>query len=283
MNDQLNALFDQQQQLFSLWSQSWLAAISPSRSVEHALADEITKAAQEFAELGTALLHKLEAGSEPQQLTALFEHFKTHVYKQTHAHLLRQWQLPENLIELFRSPPTPPLDGDSLQSWVTEGNEHLMNYQQALLAFSKEHHQINEQAFQALQTALSKGEHPIESLSELQDLWANCYEQAYTQALLTEPYQQSYSQVTNRFLQLGQYAQQMRNRQLSALGIATSGELAAVARKQHGLRKTVRHMERQKKPDSDQKLINEIKVLKEEIKAIKTTLKELSGHEKPEA
>lgn len=308
MNEQLKEVFEQQQKMFTEWAEVLISRSKnkPDNFAEYTLKDQATVAAKmtqyasEFSQFGNQVLDQLKTNPAKDQLDQIFSQFREHIQQQTGEALLAQWQLPEKVASLFRTHSfhddvlfeNPYLSGfksllnypsvgstHELQESIQNGVKHLLEYQEALTEYIDQYGQINEKATSALLDELTNGDNPVETLGELHDLWVECYEKSYSEVLFTEAHQRSHGRTSNAVLRLRAYAQDMRDIQFEAAGLATRKGLDTALKRQHMLRKEMRQVQRVIRPDEQtpetsvsqliQDMRNEIADLRNEVDTLK--------------
>ncbi|WP_028468952.1 poly(R)-hydroxyalkanoic acid synthase subunit PhaE [Neptunomonas japonica] len=315
-NDPMQALLEQQQALFKQWidEQTTSAAcenIPPHESQDLARVSAILATqTTEFLRFGQTILeHTGKSSSNSSTLKVTIEgplkQFRDFVQQQTGEALLKQWKLPENVAALFRKHSfsddilfeNPYISGlksllntpsvgttHELQKNTSDGIKLLLEYQDSLAEYIEQYSQINLHTSHALMQELIQGSKSVETLGELHNLWVNCYEAAYSECLYTQQYQQSHGRVSNALMHLRKYAQDMRDIQFEAVGLATRKGLDTALQRQHALRKDMRKMNKTLadiKEVQNQILISELKStvqqLSSDINDLKQELSELKS------
>lgn len=316
-NDPMQALLEQQQALFKQWiDEQTTRATCENTPPPHESRDLARISAilatqtTEFLRFGKTILeHTDKNASNSSTLKATIEgplkQFRDFVQQQTGEALLKQWELPENIAALFRTHSfsddllfeNPYISGlKSLLNTPSVGTTHefqkntrdgiklLLEYQDALAEYIEQYNQINLHASNSLMQVLAQGQKRVETLGELHNLWVNCYEAAYSKCLYTQQYQRSHGRVSNALMHLRKYAQDMRDIQFEAAGLATRQGLDTVLQRQHALRKDMRKMHKALadiKEAQNQTLISELKStvqqLSSDISYLKQELSELKS------
>ncbi len=316
-NEPMQALLEQQQALLKQWiDEQTTRAASESTPPPHESRDLARVSAilatqtTEFLHFGQKILeHTDKSSSDSSTLKVTIEgplkQFRDFVQQQTGEALLKQWELPENVAALFRTHScsddllyeNPNISGMKIvlnttsveethefQKNTRDGIKLLLEYQDALTEYIEQYSQINLHASKALMQELAQGSRVIETLGELHNLWVNCYETAYAECLYTTQYQQSHGRVSNALMRLRKYAQDMRDIQFEAVGLATRKGLDTALQRQHVLRKEMRKMTRALsdiKEVQNQALISELRStvqqLSSDVNHLKQELSELKS------
>lgn len=316
-NESMQALLEQQQSLFNQWiDEQTTCDTSESATPLHESRDLARVSAilatqtTEFLQFGQTIINStdkniLDSSALKVTIEGPLKQFRDFVQQQTGEALLKQWELPEDVAALFRknsfhegmlfeNPYTSGLknllDAPSaeatheLQKNIRKGIKLLLEYQDSLAEYIEQYSQINQHASEVLTQELTEGPESIQTLKELHNLWVNCYETAYAKCLFTEQYQQCHGKVSNALMQLRKFAQEMRDIQFEAAGLATRKGLDITLQRQHVLRKEMRKISRtlaDMKEAQHQVLISELRTtvqqlsadvhsLKQELAAIKT-------------
>lgn len=266
-NEQMQALFAEQQALFKQWLEQTTQAPETQGfggPDQAKIAATLATQSAEFLQLGNQLLTLLQSMPGKDALNSAFNQFRDYIQHHTGEALLQQWRLPEHLSALFRthsfhddqffenpflSGLKTLLDAPSVgashvwQQDVRDGMRLLLNYQEALSEYIGHYTSINEQAVDQLLSELTDGDKTVETLGELHDLWVECYESAYAKTLYTPEYQQSHGKISNIIMQLRSYYQEIRDRQFATAGLATRKGLDTALERQHALRKGMRKVD----------------------------------------
>lgn len=267
-NEPMQALLQQQQAVFKKWIDEQTSHAAPAKPTTPYTSPDMARVAAilstqttDFLQFGNSILAQIENNPLKNSLQEPLNQFRDYVQQQTGEALLTQWQLPENVAALFRThsfqddilfenPYTSGLKSllnfpsvgatHEFQQNTRDGIKFLMEYQDALSEYIEQYSQINQEATKALTQNLTEGSDVVETLGQLHDLWVNCYERTYAECLYTEEYQQSHGRVSNAVMRLRKYAQDMRDIQFEALGLATRKGLDTALQRQHTLRKEMR-------------------------------------------
>ncbi|SFG58132.1 poly(R)-hydroxyalkanoic acid synthase subunit PhaE [Neptunomonas qingdaonensis] len=267
-NEPMQALLQQQQALFKQWIDEQTSRAEPAEKISPDTSRDMARVAAilssqttDFLQFGNNILTQLETNPTKSSLEEPLTQFRDFVQQQSGEALLTQWQLPENVAALFRThsfqddilfenPYTSGLKSllnfpsvgatHEFQQNTRDGIKYLLEYQDAMSEYIEQYSQINLQATKALMQDLTEGSDVIETLGQLHDLWVNCYERTYADCLYTETYQKSHGRVSNAVMRLRKYAQDMRDIQFEALGLATRKGLDTALQRQHTLRKEMR-------------------------------------------
>ena len=316
-NEPMQALLDQQQTLFKQWIDEQTTHAAPERTTPPHESPDLARTSAilstqttEFLKFGQSIMssgdkHALDSNALKITIEGPLKQFRDFVQQQTGEALLKQWELPDDVAALFRknnfhegmlfqNPYTSGLknllDASSaeatheLQKNTRNGIKYLLEYQDSLADYIEQYSQINHHASEALTQELTAGPEAIQTLRGLHNLWVNCYESAYAKCLYTEQYQQSHGKVSNALMRLRQYAQEMRDIQFEAVGLATRKGLDITLQRQHVLRKEMRKLTKalaDMNEAQNQTIISELRStvqqlsvdlhsLKEELSEIKT-------------
>lgn len=285
------------QHLFQEYRQSILQGLPEQQA--H-LASLLAGQSALFNRYGEQILTALKSPSPATQLEEAIERLVAELQQQASTEMLRQWQLPEEILALFRSHSfqdellfdnpfvagfksllDTPVVGSSqqLQHQAREGMRRLLAFQEALRPFAAQQAAINQQAGKALAEMLT-GDLEIDSLADLHALWVDCYESAYAETAFSESYQKTHSDVSNALMRLRQFGQDWRDSHFEAAGLATRQSLNTILERQHALRREVRDLKRElgrlrsaaEKPTQDtelQALRDEIAQMRGEIDTLK--------------
>lgn len=311
-NDPMQALLQQQQALFKEWIKEHATHDEPEKTPPHYESRDMARVSAilatqttEFLQFGKTVLEQHNNKSLKNIIESPLTHFRDFVQQQTGEALLKQWELPENVAALFKTHSfhddilfeNPYLSGlksllntpsigtsHEFQKNTRDGIKHLLEYQDALTEYIEQYSQINIQASEKMMLALAEGENIVETLGALHNLWVNCYETAYSECLYTQQYQKSHGRVSNALMCLRKYAQDMRDIQFEAIGLATRKGLDTALQRQHALRKEIRKINRSLedvKEAQSQTLISELKntvqQLSLDVLSLKQELSELKS------
>lgn len=307
-NEPMQALFEQQNALFKKWiDEQTTHAESVEKVSTHESRDMarvaaiLTSQTTDFLQFGNNILPLLDKSPLKSSIEQPLNQFRDFVQQQTGEALLLQWQLPENVAALFRTHSfqddllfeNPYVNGlksvfdfpsvgatHEFQQNTRDGIKLLLEYQEALSEYIEEYGQINHQASKALMQELTEGSEVIETLGQLHNLWVNCYERTYSERLYTKQYQLSHGRTSNAIMRLRKYAQDIRDIQFEAIGLATRKGLDTALQRQHALRKEMRKINKmlaaQDSPPITelssmiQQLSAEVRHLKQELSALKS-------------
>jgi hypothetical protein len=306
----MQALLEQQQALFKQWIDEQTTHVAPETTTppyeSHDLARTsaiLATQTTEFLKFGQSIIssgdrNTLDSSALKITIEGPLKQFRDFVHQQTGEALFKQWELPEDVAALFRknsfhegmlfeNPYTSGLknilDASSaeatheLQKNTRNGIKFLLEYQDSLADYIEQYSQINQHASKALTQELTEGAEPIQTLKELHNLWVNCYESAYAKCLYTEQYQQSHGKVSNALMRLRQHAQEMRDNQFEAIGLATRKGLDITLQRQHVLRKEMRKITKtlaDMNEAQNQALISELRSTVQQLSADVHTLKQ---------
>lgn len=269
---QLHAFFEQQQALFTQWLTPSPEAIQTMSNDQMKAAAMMASKTAGFLKQSTQLLEQLKAKALDK---GLIDSLIRQLSEQTQQHsldsILKQWQIPHQFqaaIEksaaqnpnalfstwrhtlLFTCPEFHAMHEERIKA----GCEHLANYQAALHTYIQQSTQITESAVNRLKHALEHNEQPIESLNQLHELWVCCYEDAYAEAIRQETYQQAYGNITNCYMALVAFQQDMQLSAYEQQGLATHKGLDSTLQQQKALHKEMKAV---KKQLEEQRLLNE--------------------------
>ncbi len=297
-NEPMQALLQQQQAFFNKWIDEQTSRAEPAKTVTPQPSRDMARVAAilssqttDFLQFGNNILVKLENTPIKKDIQEPLNQFRDFVHQQTGEALLTQWQLPENVAALFRThsfqddilfenPYTsglkslfdfPSVDAThEFQKNTLNGINFLLEYQDALSEYIEQYSQINQLATKALMQDLTEGSGVVETLGQLHDLWVDCYERSYAECLYTEKYQQSHGRISNAVMRLRKYAQDMRDIQFEALGLATRKGLDTVLQRQHLLRKEMRKINKTLSPQ-------DTPLVAERVEELSTAIHQLSA------
>lgn len=257
---QAQQLFWQQLQS-SMTPESAATAGSPLAMAE--LISRLNSQAGEFQRYGESLLQQL---AQNTALNQALDQFVSYIQQQQTDLILRRWQLPEQMIALFRShsfrddllgndPFTTQLKSlletqlpsvsTGQRARMLEGAELLGQYQQALRNYLQQYNQISLEARDRLRDTIENSHPPINSLAELHEHWTNCYETAYSDAAFSEPYRKAYGEISNALMKLQRFGQQWRDDQYEQAGLVSLPLFDQLLKQQARLRKALRKQQRE--------------------------------------
>jgi len=257
---QAQQLFWQQLQS-SMTPESAATAGSPLAMAE--LISRMNSQAGEFQRYGESLLQQL---AQNTALNQALDQFVSYIQQQQTDLILRRWQLPEQMIALFRShsfrddllgndPFTNQLKSlletqlpgvsTGQRARMLEGAELLGQYQQALRNYLQQYNQISLEARDRLRDTIENSHPPISSLAELHEHWTNCYETAYSDAAFSEPYRKAYGEISNALMKLQRFGQQWRDDQYEQAGLVSLPLFDQLLKQQALLRKALRKQQRE--------------------------------------
>lgn len=249
----------------------WQAVIQSCQDLAtHQTADQaeltasMAKQIQSFSHYGEQLLRSLQQTASADNinknpdtdfdLDQAINAFSNHLHQQASEPFYRQLQLPEAMQQPFHqllqqlglSPSeftSFPFLHQGLGRQQSNQRDKLLKISQTLTEFgdamrdySKRHQQINELTSQQLSEKLRQ-QTPPETLSELHNLWVDCYEHNYKQQLLTEEYQHSYGRFTNATLSLQKQLRHYWQSEQRILGLVPYNDYDELLQSHHQLRK----------------------------------------------
>lgn len=122
----------------------------------------------------------------------------------------------------------------------------LLNFQQALAAYSTLLQKISQQSFSRFESKLAEREEPgrrLDSIRAVYDLWIDAAEETYTEVALSLEFRQVYGNLVNCQMALRQQVQAEIERAGAEVGMPTRSELNSVHQRLHALRRQVRELE----------------------------------------
>nr|WP_019622279.1 poly(R)-hydroxyalkanoic acid synthase subunit PhaE [Amphritea japonica] len=208
----------------------------------------------------------------------LVDQFQDYMQAQCNELLSRQWNIPEPLASMFKN---SLLTAESLESTpMREMLEQLakspeigsgsyspaqmrsiaqacIDYQDALGDYLQQYDQIFSQTGDDLKQLLQNQNTEIDSVKALQNLWVDCYENAYRDTVFTDQYQNSHGRISNSLNRVRKLAFSSRDKKLKELGLVTREELDSTIRQQHKMRKHLR--QQQQEIDELRSMLTELK------------------------
>ncbi|MGB0468538.1 MAG: poly(R)-hydroxyalkanoic acid synthase subunit PhaE [Pontibacterium sp.] len=230
------------------------------------LIDVLGAQSENFSTYGADLLKQRSANDDEQSTRATLKTFQRYILKQTTELLIRQWQLPGQITDLFKTHSVsdehlvenPFISGikSLLESTATHSNPELqarsrkgltliVEYQEALSAYIEHYRLINQAATCDLEKKLTNQKTPVDTLHGLHSLWVNCYESAYSEAVFKQAYQTAHGRISNALMSLQHFTQDTRNTYWQSLGLATQKSINTVLDRQHKMRKEMRQANQQ--------------------------------------
>ncbi|RTE67586.1 hypothetical protein EH243_01155 [Amphritea opalescens] len=217
---------------------------------------------EQFSQFAESLLNKSCENGNQDQLIDQIQHY---MQRQCNDLLSRQWNLPEPFASLMKE---AVLNADSLaQAPLRElleqlakspdiGNapyspaqvrslaQAMLDYQDSLQEYLQQYEQIFNQTGDELKQRLDQ-QAEIDSVNVLQNLWVECYEQAYRDTVFTEQYQACHGRISNSLNKVRKLAFSSRDKKFKEFGLVTREELDSTIRQQHQLRKQLRRQQQE--------------------------------------
>lgn len=227
------------------------------------LIDRLASQASEFQRYGESLLQQ---ASSNNSLNQNLDQFVSYIQQQQTDLILRRWQLPEQIIALFKSHSfRDELIGNDVftrslksllesqlpgitaaqRATLLEGTELLSNYQKTLRDYLQQYNQIGLQARDRLRDTIENSHPPISSLAELHEHWTHCYETAYSDTAFSPGYQQAYGDISNALMKLQRFVQQWRDEQYEKAGLVSLSLFDQLLKQQAQFRKALRKQQKE--------------------------------------
>jgi len=288
---QLQILFEQQQAIFKQWIKPSPDAFHKTSADNMQAASKVASQAAGFIKQSTQIFEQLKSNTLDQlQLDTLIKNLSEQTQQATLNGLLKQWQIPEQLLDLLDKNASitanPLLKGWQhsllytspelhavLQERLEAGYEHLTRYQSALRAYLHEYTSITDAAAKRLRIVLNQDGTLIESFTQLHDIWVDCYEDVYAEVIRRESYQEAHGEITNAYMQLTAFQQEIQLASYEQQGLATHKGLDSTLRRQKILRKEMREVKQQLE---EQRLLNE--ELSRALVALNQQFEQLGGN-----
>jgi hypothetical protein len=244
----------------------WQTLLDSSRSLAQQQPDEqrdltesMVQQAKGFSRYGERLLRALKHESSPSDLEQSVRDLSTHLQLQAGESFYRHWQLPEplqqTLQQLGLSPSgfsSFPFLHSSLNRSKDKHQQQLQQMQRSLNEFTETlglyielQNQISQRTSNRMILQLQQQESAPESLTELHQIWVDCYEQCYQQQLGTPEYQQIYGRLGNAILALQQQVQDYWQNEYLGVGLVPRSDYDGLLQHHHQLRKSHKQSQRQ--------------------------------------
>ncbi len=164
-----------------------------------------------------------------------------------------------------------------LREWQTQVQESirlLLQYQQSQQEYSAFFNKVGSRAIDLLRdkiTMLVKEGNTVENLRDIYRLWIDCAEQAYTEFVATEDFNQINANQLNALMEWKQHERKVIDELLGALNIPTRKELDALYLRIHQMRKEIKALQMEQTGYTMEDLKYEINALRAELEVLKTT------------
>lgn len=223
------------------------------------LTESMVQQAKGFSRYGERLLRSLKQPDQRTELEQAVRELSTHLQIQAGESFYRHWQLPESLQQTLQQLGLSPSGFSSfpfLHSSINRSKDkhqqQLQQLQQALTEFSEtmglyieQQNQVSQRTSEAMILQLRNQDPAPESLSELHQIWVDCYEQCYQQQLGTSDYQQIYGRLGNAILTLQKQSRDYWKQEYRGAGLVPSSDYAQLLQHHHALRKSHKQSQRQ--------------------------------------
>lgn len=223
------------------------------------LTESMVQQAKGFSRYGERLLRSLKHPDQANELEHAVRDLSTHLQLQAGESFYRHWQLPEPLQQVLQQLGLSPSGFSSfpfLHSSINRSKDkhqlQLQQLQQALNEFSEVmglyielQNQVNQHTNDAMIEQLSGQDPAPDSLTELQQIWIECYEQCYQRQLGSSDYQQIYGRLGNAILSLQKQARDYWKQEYRGAGLVPSSDYSQLLQHHHKLRKSHKQSQRQ--------------------------------------
>ncbi len=221
------------------------------------IAETMAQQAKGFCKYGELLLKTLSKDTNPPELEEAVFEFSRHLQDQTGAAFIKQWQLPEQLVQFFSnlgiSIPTLPgfpffeqgfrSSQDHLKEKFSEAEQNFRDFRDALSDYAEIQDNINQATTHQLLATLKAGEDPA-SLEDLYRLWVDHYESCYQQQLQTPSYQKTYSRLSNACLALQKLNHEYWEQEYRNFGLVPIKDYDLLLERHHKLRKSFKQSDK---------------------------------------
>ncbi|MEH6470594.1 MAG: poly(R)-hydroxyalkanoic acid synthase subunit PhaE [Halopseudomonas sp.] len=234
-------------------------SLAPKQSADQAeLTESMVRQAKGFSLYGERLLRSLKNPGQPADLEQAVKDLSTHLHLQAGESFYRHWQIPEPLQQLLHQFGLSPSSFSSFpflhssvnrsrdkhQQQLQQLQRSLDEFRQAITLYIELQNQVSQRASDAMTEQLRQQVPAPESLSELQQIWVDCYERCYQQQLETSQYQQAYGSLGNTILTLQQQSRDYWKQEFRALGLVPNSDYLQLMQHHHKLRKSHKQSQR---------------------------------------
>jgi hypothetical protein len=231
----------------------------PQSDDQRDLTESMVQQVKGFSRYGERLLRSLQRADPPAELDQAVRDLSTHLQLQAGESFYRHWQLPEplqqTLLQLGLSPSgfsSFPFLHSSINRSKDKHQQQFQQLQQSLTEFMETmslyielQNQVSQHTSDTMIQQLQDRNPKPETLSELHQIWVDCYEQCYQQQLGTQEYQQIYGRLGNAMLTMQKQAHDYWKQEYRSVGLVPNSDYAELLQHHHKLRKSHKQSQRQ--------------------------------------